>query len=334
MAKTDIDLNRSERASLLLLAMGQERAASVLRHMGPKEVQLIGATMAGLGDITPEMVDVVLEEFITAVKNKTALGIDSDDYIRNMLTNALGADKAGSIIDRILLGGKSKGIEQLKWMDTRSIADLIRLEHPQIIAIILSLLDSDQAAEVMMFLPETMRTDLLMRIASMEGVQPAALRELDDIMEKQLTGGENIKSSTIGGIDAAANILNLMEGAVSSVVIEEISENNNELAQKIMDKMFVFEDLAAIDERGMQTLLREVSTDQLLLALRGVGESLKEKIFSNMSRRAAEMLRDDLEASPPAKLSEVEQAQKDILAIAKKLADSGEIMLGGTDDLV
>ena len=334
MAKADIDLNRTERASLLLLALGQERAASVLRHMGPKEVQLIGATMAGLGDITPEMVDVVLEQFITAVKNQTALGIDSDDYIRNMLTNALGADKAGSIIDRILLGGKSKGIEQLKWMDTRSIADLIRLEHPQIVSIILSLLDSDQAAEVMMFLPESMRPDLLMRIASMEGVQPAALRELDEIMEKQLTGGESIKSSTVGGIDTAANILNLMEGAVSGGVIEQISEANHELAQKIMDKMFVFEDLAAMDERGMQTLLREVSTDQLLLALRGVGENLKEKIFSNMSRRAAEMLRDDLEASPPAKLSEVELAQKDILAIAKKLADSGEIMLGGGDELV
>lgn len=334
MAKAEIDLNRTERASLFLLALGQERAASVLRHMGPKEVQLIGTTMAGLGNITPEMVDVVLEQFITAVKNQTALGIDSDDYIRNMLTNALGADKAGSIIDRILLGGKSKGIEQLKWMDTRSIADLIRLEHPQIVSIILSLLDSDQAAEVMMFLPESMRTDLLMRIASMEGVQPAALRELDEIMEKQLTGGESIKSSTIGGIDTAANILNLMEGSVSGVVIEEISDANHELAQKIMDKMFVFEDLAAMDERGMQTLLREVSTDQLLLALRGVGENLKEKIFSNMSRRAAEMLRDDLEASPPAKLSEVELAQKDILAIAKKLADSGEIMLGGGDELV
>jgi flagellar motor switch protein FliG len=334
MAKAEIDLNRSERASLLLLAMGQERAASVLRHMGPKEVPLIGATMAGLGDITPEMIDVVLEEFITTVKNQTALGIGSDDYIRNMLTNALGADKAGSIIDRIFMGRKGKGIDQLKWMDTRLIADLIRLEHPQIIAIILSLLDSDQAAEVMMFLPDTMRSDLLMRIASMEGVQPAALRELDDIMEKQLTGGENIKSSTIGGIDTAANILNLMEGAVSSIMIEKISENNNELAQKIMDKMFVFEDLATMDERGMQTLLREVSTDQLLLALRGVSEILKEKIFSNMSRRAAEMLRDDLEASPPAKLSAVELAQKDILVIAKKLADSGEIMLGGSDELV
>ncbi|WP_020159757.1 MULTISPECIES: flagellar motor switch protein FliG [Methylobacter] len=330
----DIDLTRTERGALLLFALGQERATAVLRHMGPREVQLIGSTMATLGSISPEMVDVVLEEFIVAVRNQTALGIDSEEYIRNVLTNALGADKASSIIDRILLGGRSKGIEQLKWMDTRAIADLVRSEHPQIVAIILSLLDSDQAADIMMFLPENMRSDLLMRIASIEGVQPSALRELDDIMEKQLTGGENIKSSSIGGINTAANILNLMEGAVSDVLLEEIAESKAELAQKIQDKMFVFEDLLSLDNRGMEKLLREVSTDQLLLALRGVSDGLKNKIFGSMSRRAAEMLRDDLEAAPPTKLSEVEMAQKDVLAIARKLADSGEINFGGGGDVL
>lgn len=329
-----IDLTRTERGALLLFALGQERATAVLRHMGPREVQLIGSTMATLGSISPEMVDVVLEEFIVAVRNQTALGIDSEEYIRNVLTNALGADKASSIIDRILLGGRSKGIEQLKWMDTRAIADLVRSEHPQIVAIILSLLDSDQAADIMMFLPENMRSDLLMRIASIEGVQPSALRELDDIMEKQLTGGENIKSSSIGGINTAANILNLMEGAVSDVLLEEIAESKAELAQKIQDKMFVFEDLLSLDNRGMEKLLREVSTDQLLLALRGVSDGLKNKIFGSMSRRAAEMLRDDLEAAPPTKLSEVEMAQKDVLAIARKLADSGEINFGGGGDVL
>ncbi|MCL7420562.1 MAG: flagellar motor switch protein FliG [Methylobacter sp.] len=330
----DIDLTRTERGALLLFALGQERATAVLRHMGPREVQLIGSTMATLGSISPEMVDVVLEEFIVAVRNQTALGIDSEEYIRSVLTNALGADKASSIIDRILLGGRSKGIEQLKWMDTRAIADLVRSEHPQIVAIILSLLDSDQAADIMMFLPENMRSDLLMRIASIEGVQPSALRELDDIMEKQLTGGENIKSSSIGGINTAANILNLMEGAVSDVLLEEIAESKAELAQKIQDKMFVFEDLLSLDNRGMEKLLREVSTDQLLLALRGVSDGLKNKIFGSMSRRAAEMLRDDLEAAPPTKLSEVEMAQKDVLAIARKLADSGEINFGGGGDVL
>lgn len=332
MAEESPSLSYSQRAALLLLAMGEQRAAAVLKHMGPKEVQVLGSTMAMLGDISPAMVDGVLEEFITTIKNQTGLGINSDTYIRNMLTGALGADKAANIIDRILLGANSKGIEQLKWMDIRSIADLIRVEHPQIIAIILSLLDSDQAADVLALLPDAMRTDILMRIATMEGVQPAALKELDEIMEKQLTGSDGMKSSSVGGVDTVANILNFMEGAMSESVMEEINENNLELGQQIQDKMFVFSDLVKVDDRGIQTLLREISTDQLLLALRGVDDALKAKIFGNMSRRASEMLRDDLEASPPAKLSEVELAQKEILGIAKKLSDAGEIMLGGGSD--
>lgn len=329
MAENEVDLNRMQKASLLLLAVGQDRAAAVLRNMGPKEVQMVGSTMAQLGPISSTMVDEVLEEFITEIKSQTGLGLDSDEYIRNMLTNALGADKAGSIIDRILLGANSKGIEQLKWMDTRSIADLIRLEHPQIISIILSLLDADQAADVLTMLPQNMRGDILMRIATLEGVQPAALRELDDIMEKQLTGSDGVKSSQIGGVDAAANILNFIESSISDPMMQDISDSDSDLAQLIQDKMFVFGDLVNVDDRGIQTLLREVSTDQLLLALRGVDAQLRDKIFANMSRRAAEMLRDDLEAAPPARLSEVEAAQKDILSIAKRLSDAGEIALGG-----
>jgi flagellar motor switch protein FliG len=328
------ELNQSDRAAILLLALGMDRAAIVLKHMTPREVQILGTTMASVGDISISMMDEVVEEFIVAVKSQTALGMDTDEYIRTVLISALGADKANSILDRILQGGSTKGIEQLKWMDTRSIADMIRLEHPQIISTILSLMDSDQAAEVMMFLPENMRSDLLMRIATMKGIQPAALRELDQIMEKQLTGGDNVKSTTIGGIDAAANILNFMDSNASDLVMNQIAEHRAELAQEIQEKMFVFEDLASLDERGMQTLLREVQTSQLLLALRGVGDALKEKVFNNMSRRAAEMLRDDLEASPPAKLSEVELAQKEILTIVKRLADAGEIQLGGSDELV
>lgn len=331
MAEELKKLSYSERTALLLLAVGQERAADVLKHMGPKEVQTVGSTMARLGPISSDMVDSVLEEFILHLKDETGLGMDSDEYIRNMLNGALGEDKAGSIVDRILLGANSKGIEQLKWMDTRSIADLIRLEHPQIIAIILSLLDADQSAAILMLLPEETRSDVMLRIATLEGVQPAALRELDDIMEKQLTG-DSVKSSVVGGVDAAANILNFIEGSISEIMMENINENDPELAQQIQDKMFVFEDLSSVDDRGIQTLLREISTDQLLLALRGVDDSLKDKIFNNMSKRAAEMLRDDLEASPPAKLSEVEAAQKDILSIAKKLSDAGEMSLGGGGD--
>jgi len=336
MSEVEITLNATERGALLLLAVGQQRAASVLKNMGPKEVQIVGSAMATMGQITSEMVDVVLEDFIMELKDETGLGLDSDSYIRNMLTDALGADKAGNIIDRILMGANSKGIEQLKWMDVRSIADLIRMEHPQIIAMILSLLEADLAAEVLALLPDNQRSDIVMRIATMESVQPAAIKELDDMMEQQLTGSDSVKASNIGGVDSAANILNYMDASLSEEMMGGINEFDAELGDQIQDKMFVFADLINVDDRGIQTLLREVSTDQLLVALRGVSDGLKEKIFGNMSKRAAEMLRDDLEAAPPTKLSEVELAQKDILSIAKKLSESGEMMLGsgGGDELV
>jgi flagellar motor switch protein FliG len=326
------DLNQAERAALLLFVLGEDRAASILKHIEPKEVQVIGFAMARLADISPIMVDKVLEETIIAVKSVSTLGIESDGYIRKMLVQALGEDKANGIIDRIFVSSGSKGIEQLKWMDTLSVADLVRLEHPQIGAIILSLLGNDKAAEVMVRLPENMRSDLLMRIATMQGVQPAALRELDTIMEKQLSGSETGKATTIGGIDAAANILNFMDGTASNLMLTRISENNADLALQIQDKMFVFEDLASMSASAIQTVLREIPTGQLLLALRGASDGLKEKIFSNMSRRAADILRDDLEASPPAKLSEVELAQKDILGTVRQLLDTGEIQLGGDGD--
>ncbi len=329
MVEAEAELDSSERAAVLLLALGQERAAEVLRHMGPKEVQIVGTTMANLSNISSDSVNTVLEEFVGTIHKQTALGIDSDQYIRNVLTDALGSDKAGSVIDRILLGRNSKGIEQLKWMDARSIADLVRQEHPQIIAIIISLLDSDQAAAVIGYLSERMRGDVLMRVATLETVQPVALKELDEIMEKQLTGNDNVKSSAIGGIDTAANILNYVEGSVEAAVMEHILEADPDLGQQIQDKMFVFENLSEVDDRGIQTLLREISTDSLLLALRGADDALKEKIFGNMSKRAAEMLRDDLEAAAPAKLSDVELAQKEILMVARRLDEAGEISLGG-----
>jgi flagellar motor switch protein FliG len=322
----------ADRAAVLLLALGMDKAAFVLKQMNPREVQTVCSAMANVGDVSVPLIEEIVEEFIKEIKAQTALGMNSDDYIRTVLVNALGADKANSILDRIFQGGSSKGIEQLKWLDSRSIADMIRAEHPQIIATLLSLMDPEQAAEVMMYFSETLRPDLMMRVATMQGIQPQALRELDQIMEKQLTGSDNVKSTSLGGVDTAASILNFMETAATEAVMNEITEQRAELAQEIQEKMFTFDDLIGIDDRGMQTMLREVATGNLLLALRGVDDSLKEKIFSNMSKRAAEMLRDDLEASPPAKLSDVEQAQKDILAIAKRLAESGEISLGGASD--
>ncbi len=321
-----------ERAAILMLALGERDAAELLKHMGPREVQEVGMAMVSLNDITTDHMEAVMRHFVMTLEKQTSLGLGSDDYIRNMLTSALGADKASSVIDRILLGRNSKGLEQLKWMEPKAVAELIRLEHPQIIAIVLSFLEADQAAEVLGQFPERVRTDVVMRIATLDGIQPNALKELDEILEKQFAGASNVKSSSLGGVKAAANILNLLDGALESKLMEEILESDADLGQEIQDNMFVFDNLIDVDDRGIQTLLREVASEQLLLALRGADEGLKEKIFKNMSKRAAEMLKDDLEAAAPAKLSDVEKSQKEILQVARRLADAGEMMLGGGGD--
>jgi flagellar motor switch protein FliG len=330
-ATTALDnISGLERAAIFLLALGEKDAAEILRHMGPKEVQDLGMAMASMTKVTTHQMHEVMRNFVDMIQVQTSLGVDSDDYIRNVLTSALGEDKATGIIDRILLGKNSKGLEQLKWMDARAIAEMIRLEHPQIIAIVLTFLENDQAAAVLAAFTERQRSDIIMRIATLDGIQPAALQELDEILEKQFSGNTNLQSSQLGGVKTAANILNFVDGSIESRIMEDISENDQDLAQQIMDNMFVFDNLIDVDDRGIQTLLREVSTDQLLLALRGADNDLKEKIFKNMSKRASEMLRDDLAASPPVKLSEVETAQKEILAIAKRMADAGELNLGGS----
>jgi len=297
--------------------------------MGPKEVQQLGVAMAGITNVSRETVQTVLADFINKVNSETGLGMGAEDYVRSVLVNALGEEKAGGMIDRILLGGNTKGLESLKWMDARAVTELIRLEHPQIIAIVLSYLDSDQAAAVLNEFPEKIRADLLLRIATLDGIQPAAMHELNEVLEKQLRGSSGLQSSTIGGVKTAANILNFMEGSIESQIMEQVKEVDEDLGQSIEDLMFVFENLGDVDDRGIQTLLREISTDNLVLALKGADENIKEKIFKNMSSRAAEMLRDDLEAKGPVRVSEVEAAQKEILAIARRLADEGQITLGG-----
>jgi len=329
MSDSDTALKGVDRAAILLLALGEADAAAILTHMGPKEVQELGLAMATMTNVRTESMETVMRSFVDTLRDQTSLGVDSDEYIRNVLTKALGTDKAGGVIDRILLGRNSKGLEQLKWMDARSIAELIRLEHPQIIAIVLSFLDADQAAEVLSVFPERVRPDIVMRIATLDGIQPAALQELDEILEKQFSGASSVKSSSLGGVKTAANILNLIEGSIESSIIEQVNSADQDLAQEIQDNMFVFENLIEVDDRGIQTLLREVASDQLMLALRGAEEGLKEKVFKNMSKRAAEMLRDDLEAAAPARLSDVEAAQKEILLVTRRLSEAGEIMLGG-----
>ncbi|MHA7815442.1 MAG: flagellar motor switch protein FliG [Pseudohaliea sp.] len=324
-------LSGVDRAAILLMSLGEQEASAVLKHMGAREVQKVGNSMASLTGVKREQVSRVLDEFIATVDEKTSLGVDADDYVRKVMQEALG-DKASNMIDRILLGRDSKGLESLKWMDPRSVAEMIRQEHPQIIAIVLSYLDSDQAAEVLGFLPERARPDVIMRIATLDGIPPSALSELDDVIQRQSSGSENVKSSSVGGVRTAAEILNLVDGVTEQGVLDSVKETDESLGQRIQDEMFVFENLIDIDDRSIQTILREVQSEQLIVALKGADQAIKEKLLKNMSRRAAEMLEEDLEAKGPVKVAEVEAAQKEILVTVRNLADQGQIELGGKGD--
>jgi flagellar motor switch protein FliG len=323
--------NRSgtERAAILLLTLGEQAAADVLKHMGAKDVQRLGGAMASMSNVSRKEVSTILTDFTSGVESQTSLGVGADEYIRTVLVNALGEEKASSIIDRILLGHSSKGLEALKWMDPRAVADLVRQEHPQIIAIVLAYLDPDHAAEVIGAFPDWLRVDIVMRIATLDGIQPSALSELDEIMERRFAGNTGAKTSNLGGPKVAANILNFLDGSQSGRVMDDMNRADEQLAVKIQDLMFVFDNLMEVDDRGMQELLRGVSSDRLLLALKGAEDRLKEKIFANMSQRAAEMLKEDMAARGPVKLSDVEAAQKEILSIARKMADAGTLNLGG-----
>ncbi len=332
-AKQKKKLTGIERTAVLLMTLGEQDAAEVMKLLSPKEVQRIGEAMASLGSIDRDTVDDVLSEFCDTVDEQTALGIGNEEYLRNVLVNALGEDKAGNIIDRILMGHDAKGLETLKWMEPRAVAEMIRLEHPQIIAIILSYLESDQSAEILAALPENMQADVLIRVATLDGIQPSALHELDEMLEKQFSGNsDSLKSAGMGGVKTAANLLNFLDSSLEAQVMEKVKEVDEELGQNIQDLMFVFDNLVDVDDRGIQALLREISSENLIVALKGADEAVKEKIIKNMSKRAAEMLRDDLEAKGPVRISEVEAAQKEILAIARRMAESGEISLGGGGD--
>ena len=320
-------------AAILLLTLGEQDAADVLKHLSARDVQAVGSAMAGLTSVTRDQVEQVLNRLNEDVGRQTALGVGTEEYIRKILTNALGESKAGGLIDRILLGRSSKGLESLKWMESRAIAELINQEHPQIIALVLAHLEPDQAAEVLGYLPPRVRSDAVMRIATLDGVQPHALNELDEIMERQFSGNSTkLKSANVGGLKAAADILNAMETSREAELMAAIRTQDAGLGGKIEELMFVFDDLAAIDDRSMQTLLREVPSARLTVALKGAEPAMREKIFANMSKRAADMLRDALEVAGPVRVSEVDAAQKEVLMIARRLADAGQLTLGGSGD--
>ena len=322
-------LNKVDKAAILLLSLGEADAALVLRHLGPKEVQKVGTAMAQMRNVQKTQIEQVMSEFVETVGDQTGLGVGSDGYIRKMLTQALGEDKAGGLIDRILLGGNTSGLDSLKWMEPRAVADVIRYEHPQIQAIVVAYLDPDQAGEVLSHFDHKVRLDIVLRVSSLNTVQPAALKELNLILEKQFSGNANTTRATLGGVKRAADIMNFLDSSVEGQLMDAIRDVDEDLSSQIEDLMFVFDNLADVDDRGIQVLLREVSSDVLVLALKGADEAIKEKIFKNMSKRAGELLRDDLEAKGPVRVSEVEGAQKEILTIARRMAEAGEIVLGG-----
>jgi flagellar motor switch protein FliG len=318
-----------EKSAILLLALGEENASEVLKHLGPREVQKLGHAMAAQKSVPRNKWDEVLDQFHESAAEITGVNIDTDAYVRSVLTKALGDDKASNLISRILQGGDTAGIEGLKWLDAATVSDLIRNEHPQIIATILVHLEKDHASDILNNFTDRLRNDVVLRIATLEGIQPEALKELNDVMLGLLSGSANIKKSAMGGVRAAAEILNYMGSANETAVIDSIKEYDPDLALRIQDEMFVFENLLGIDDRSIQLLLREIQSDSLILAMKGASEALREKIFKNMSQRAAEMLREDLESRGPVRVSEVENEQKEILKIVRRLADEGQIVLGG-----
>jgi flagellar motor switch protein FliG len=321
-----------DEGAILMLSLGEEEAAEVFKHLSPKEAQKLGAAMAGLKNVSREKIDEVLEKFNAAAGEQTSIGLDSDEYIRGVLNRALGEEKAKFVLDRILSGGDTSGIESLKWMDPPSVAELIKNEHPQIMASILVHLERDQAAAILNLMPDRVRGDVVMRIATLDGIHPNALRELNETIAKVLSGTDQVKKAALGGVRTAAEILNFVGGASEAVILEAVRGVDDGIAQGIMDEMFVFENLMDVDDRGIQALLKEVQSESLVLALKGAAPDLRDKILRNMSSRAAEMLKEDLESRGPVRLSEVEAEQKEILKIVRRLADEGQIVLGGSGD--
>jgi flagellar motor switch protein FliG len=319
-------------AAILMMSLGEAEASEVFKHLSPKEVQKLGEAIAKTKAVTRERVNEVVDKFTGIAAAQSLLVSNSGDYVRSVLRRALGDDKAALLIDRILQGGDVSGIESLKWMEPSSVAELLRNEHPQIVAAILVHLDFDQAAEILRFFTERQRNEVMLRVATMEGIQPSALKDLNEVLFKVLAGSDKMRKSSLGGVKAAAEMINLMGTAIEGTVIESIRNHDPDLAQKVMDKMFVFDDVIKLDDKSIQTVLKEVSSDVLIVALKGAQPELKDKILGNMSTRAAETLREDLESRGPMRLSEVEAQQKEILKIVRRLADEGSIVIGGGSD--
>ncbi len=332
MTREANDDSGAEDAAILLMSLGEEQAAEVFRHLAPREVQKLGETIARLKSVPRERVDQVLQRFETVAATQSMLVGDTDEYVRVVLRRALGEDKANLLLDRILQTSDVSGIESLKWMDGPSVAELLRHEHPQIVAALLVHLDTAQSAAVLKHMGERQRNEVLVRIATLDGIQPSALKDLNEVMSRMLAGGDRMKKAGLGGVKAAAEMINLLGSGVEATVLDFIREADGELALKLMDNMFTFDDMDRVDDKGIQLLLKEVQSESLVVALKGATPELRDRVLRNMSTRAAETMREDIEARGPVRVSEVEAEQKEVLKIVRRLADEGQLTLGGGGD--
>jgi len=327
-----MDSQGLEDAAILLMSLGEEEAAEVFKHLSPKEVQSLGEMIASISVVPRERIEQVLNRFADIAQEQQVLVADTNEYVKSVLRKALGEDKANLLIDRILQGSDVSGIEGLKWLEPNSVAEFLRNEHPQIVAAVLVHLEFEQASSVLKLLTERQRNEVLVRIATLDGIQPMALKDLNDVLSQILAGGERMRKASLGGVKPAAEIINMLGSSIETQVLDYIREADGELAQRIMDNMFTFDDIVKIDDKGIQLILKEVQSDALVLALKGSSAELREKVLRNMSTRAAETLREDLESRGPVRVSEVESEQKELIKIVRRLADDGQIVLGGGAD--
>ena len=322
-------LTGTQKSAILMMLLGEEEAAEILKNLSPKEVQHLGGAMYSVRNTDQETVNAVLDEFLAIIKRQTSLGLGAGNYIRNVLNRALGEDKAQSVLSRITPASSERPIEILDWMDGRSIAELLQDEHPQIIALIVSYLDYSQASYVLNLLPEDLQPEIVQRIATLETVDPEALRELELVMQMKFKANTSLRSTKVGGVKAAAKIMNFTKANMEKRILGAIRRNDKDLMQAIQDNMFTFDNLGMSDDRSLQTLLRSVETEDLIMALKGATEELQEKLFGCMSSRAAANIKDEMEVLGPVRLTEVQTAQKQIIEVARKMSDEGTIVLAG-----
>ncbi|MBI3802996.1 MAG: flagellar motor switch protein FliG [Nitrospirae bacterium] len=324
-------LTGTDKTAILLLTLGEDVASEVMKHLDPKEVRKISATIAKLSDISQEEIDSVWSDFATHASAGAAPKLGGRDYLQRVLTKALGHERAAKVMSDFP-ASEETGLDELKWTEPKALSGLLRAEHPQTIALILTHLDPAQGGQILMQFPEELRADIGLRMATIEEIPPGMMKEITEALhgELQFVGGTPGKK--VSGVKLVADLLNQVDQATEQAILTSISQNNPELAEKISQLMFTFDDLIQLDDRGMQEMLKEVSKDALAVALKAAKEAVKQKIFKNMSERAVQLLTEDMEARGPVKVSEVEKTQQAIIKIVRRLSEEGKIALGGKED--